>query len=767
MKKFWKAMNDFLKNIISQTGNVIFFFKKKEIKREKINKILIISLYFRGDVLFNTVAIKMLKKIFPDAVIDVMVKSRSKEVPEGNPNINRLIVFDDIKTADYNDNPELKLKEKISLLKKIRKENYDLCIDFTGKYSTALIALIGGFRYSLGLNYNGFGFCYSKLVNINTQNTKGLLSEKYLNTLKEGLGINESEWLKLNTGFDNNCEIFLSPAEMSAAENKLNSLNLNPDKPLVCIQVTAGWKAKEWNEKNYSSLISELIYTDHEFVLIGSDDDKEINYKILDAVSPDLRKHFLSLPLKINAAIIKMLDLFIGSDSIGLHLAGAVGTPSIGLFGPTNPDFSNPNGDIHKVIYKKLTCSAGDSSQYCTRDAGKSCPDIECMRNISTGEVLENAEFLLNKYFNQKKLLLEKIKVLHISPDSVIHGTERHILSILKYSDREEFEHSVVNSKTEGIFGKDSRALYKLIKEGKFDIVHSHLNSYGGIIAKLAGAPAVVHTRHGVFWSEDELNKISFTEKYFQKLKSKMFDMTIALGEYEKKTLTEKFNYDEKKIASTINGVDIDDINAGVNKLKTKKELFGTDEDIIVGLVGRLEKQKGFDYLLDAVSLIKDKIDGIKFVIIGNGSLKDELIEKRNRLGLEDKILFIEYKKNILDYVYNFDMMDLTSLWEGLSYAVQEAMALSKPVIALTSPNVSGVKEIIVNGETGYLIESDYVNELGKYILVLSKDINRRLKFGRAAKERESEFFPEWRTASDMENVYRELYNTKFRNGKF
>jgi len=389
---------------------------------------------------------------------------------------------------------------------------------------------------------------------------------------------------------------------------------------------------------------------------------------------------------------------------------------------------------------------------------------------------------------------LKKIKVLHISPDSVIHGTERHILSILKYSDREEFEHSVVmpedgdfnkvlykmniktyfagrkhgySSQTEGIFGKDSRALYKLIKEGKFDIVHSHLNSYGGIIAKLAGAPAVVHTRHGVFWSEDELNKISFTEKYFQKLKSKMFDMTIALGEYEKKTLTEKFNYDEKKIASTINGVDIDDINAGVNKLKTKKELFGTDEDIIVGLVGRLEKQKGFDYLLDAVSLIKDKIDGIKFVIIGNGSLKDELIEKRNRMGLEDKILFIEYKKNILDYVYNFDMMVLTSLWEGLSYAVQEAMALSKPVIALTSPNVSGVKEIIVNGETGYLIESDYVNELGKYILVLSKDINRRLKFGRAAKERESEFFPEWRTASDMENVYRELYNTKFRNGKF
>jgi len=382
--------------------------------------------------------------------------------------------------------------------------------------------------------------------------------------------------------------------------------------------------------------------------------------------------------------------------------------------------------------------------------------------------------------------------VLHISPDAVIHGTERHILSILKYSDREEFESFVAmpdegdfnkelykmniktfiagrkhgyKSKLEGIFGKDSRTLYKLIKEEKFDIVHSHLNSYGGIIAKLAGTPVIVHTRHGVFWSEEDLNNISFASKYFQKLKSKVFDMTIAIGEYEKKTLTEKFNYHEKKVTTTINGVDVDELNSKVDKLKTKKELFGTD-DLIVGLVGRLEKQKGLEYLLEAVNLIKDKIGRTKFVVIGNGNLKNELIQKRNRMGLESNILFLDYKINILDYVYNFDFMVLTSLWEGLSYAVQEAMALSKPVIALTSPHVSGVKEIIVDGETGYLIESDYVNNLGKYILVLSNDINRRLKFGKAAKEREKLWFPEWKTASDMEDVYRELYNSKVRANK-
>ena len=131
-------MKSLLKNIISSAGNLLFYFKKKKTDREKINKILIMSLYFRGDVLFNTVAIRMLRKIFPYSTINAMVKSRSEDVLEGNPDIDKLIVFDDIKTADYNDSSKLKPKKKLSLLKKLRKEKYDLCIDFTGKYSTAL-----------------------------------------------------------------------------------------------------------------------------------------------------------------------------------------------------------------------------------------------------------------------------------------------------------------------------------------------------------------------------------------------------------------------------------------------------------------------------------------------------------------------------------------------------------------------------------------------------------------------------------------------------
>ncbi|MEO8209067.1 MAG: glycosyltransferase family 9 protein [bacterium] len=395
-------MKTLIQNIISTVGNIIFFFNKKEIKKEQIKKILIISLYFRGDVLFNTPAIKMLQQIFPDALIDVLVKSRSKEVLEENPYINKLIEFNDIKTADYNDSKKIKMKEKLQLIKKIRNENYDLCIDFTGKYSTALISLLCGAEYTTGLNYNGFGFCYSSFPNVDTQNSKGHLSEKYLDVVKEGLKINSKEWSEYKKNFNDRCEIYITDEEMRSAIEPLNELNISREKPLICIHVTAGWKAKEWSEDNFTLLIKKLVSSGYSIILIGSEEDKEINYMILDKTGPGLRKHFLNLPLKVNAAVIKLSDVFIGSDSIGLHLAGAVGTPSIGLFGPTNPSFSNPTGDKHLVIYNKLYCSAADNKQYCTRDAGKSCPTVDCMKLIQHEEIFGRIEFLINKYSIQK-----------------------------------------------------------------------------------------------------------------------------------------------------------------------------------------------------------------------------------------------------------------------------------------------------------------------------------------------------------------------------
>lgn len=388
------SMKRFLKNIISFAGSIIFFFKRKEIDRSEINKILVVSLYFKGDVLMNTPAVRFLKMIFPDAEIDIWVKSRSEAVIKNNPDINEVIVFDKIKTADYNDNDKIYFNEKMNFLKSVRNKNYDLCIDLTGKYTTALFTIAGGFKYSIGLNYNGFGFCYSKFIDTDTQHTSGHLSEKYLNVIRDGLCVSEFESEKI-TDTDGLKNVLITD-ENSVWKSKeiLNANGIDHNEEYIVIQPSAGWKAKEWSPEKYSELCGDLS-ENNRVVLIGSEFDRELLEFIKENSGADERCVILLIPMELSVAVISGSALFIGNDSVGLQIAGAFDIPSIALFGPTNPEFSNPPGEKHKVLYKKLFCSASETDQYCTRNAGKTCPDINCMKSIQVSEVLAQTNSIL------------------------------------------------------------------------------------------------------------------------------------------------------------------------------------------------------------------------------------------------------------------------------------------------------------------------------------------------------------------------------------
>lgn len=377
----------------------------------------------------------------------------------------------------------------------------------------------------------------------------------------------------------------------------------------------------------------------------------------------------------------------------------------------------------------------------------------------------------------------KKYKVLHISTSGNLYGTERHILSIVKYSDKEKFEHwvstpnkgyfnEVLDSlgikhiiagriphptkKVSGFLTDNSyKSLVKHIRKEKFDIIHSHLISYGGFTGKIFSKAKIFHTRHGVFWSEDELKAISASSRSFQRIKNAMFDITIAIGEYEKKTMIKYLGYDEKKIRLTFNGVTTDEIVGHLDNSANKESLYGTKAPI-VGAVGRLERQKGFHYFVEAAARVSEKYPDVQYVIVGDGSLRDELTELIKSLGLENKFHLITFKQNIFDYIKNMDIVVQTSLWEGISYSVLEPMALSKPVIALSTRNTSGVKEIIIEGKTGHLIFENYVEEMGNAIKKLLDDRTQMTAMGEAGFNRVKDFFTELRTAQDMDRYYLE-----------
>ena len=373
-------------------------YKNRYINQESIKKVLVISLYFRGDILFHSTFLRVFKILYPHSIIDIWIKNRLNDIIKDNPDINKIHIFDDIKTAGYNDKSHFNLRGKYKFIRKIKNEKYDLIIDLTGKYSTAIITLLAKPRFSIGINYNYFGFCYDKYVYLNTSTAKGHLIDKYLNVLKQGLKIDDVKWNNYLKDFKIKPYIYIDKKDCDEVE-LLWKKSLNyPEKKTIVIHVTSGWSAKNLPITTFAELIDKLLIKNYNLVFIGDENDRKRLLKIQDCLTEKhhiLTDYYFSLPFTQSAELIRRADLFIGSDSAPLHVAGAVGTPSIGLFGPTNPEFSRPVGKQHKVIYHKLYCSSAVERQYCTLNGGFTCKTWDCMKIIIADEIIAFAEDLL------------------------------------------------------------------------------------------------------------------------------------------------------------------------------------------------------------------------------------------------------------------------------------------------------------------------------------------------------------------------------------
>lgn len=249
--------------------------------------------------------------------------------------------------------------------------------------------------FSIGKNEQGFGFLYNKFIDLDFNKNEGHLITKYLNLIKIALSISDEMWLSLTKQVPPQGIIYLNNHHISEIENILKTRGFDLSKHLVCLHLTAGWSAKRWSLENFGELIKNLIMNlGYEVAVVGNELDRSEFTKVISLIQKfipdrDLNSRFFDLPVALNAALIKRSDLFIGGDSLPLHIAGAVGTITIGLFGPTNPGFSNPIGSQHYVLYHKLYCSAKNNQQYCSHNAGRTCKTVDCMKMISVNGVLD------------------------------------------------------------------------------------------------------------------------------------------------------------------------------------------------------------------------------------------------------------------------------------------------------------------------------------------------------------------------------------------
>ncbi len=322
-----------------------------------------------------------------------------------------------------------------------------------------------------------------------------------------------------------------------------------------------------------------------------------------------------------------------------------------------------------------------------------------------------------------------------------------------------------VNFKNDRLAYKEIR---KIIREYKPHIVHTHA-SKTGVVGRLAAfkekVPVIVHTFHGhVFHSYFGKAKTTFY-KNIERRMAKKSDVIIAISNLQKHELTSIHSIAPEKKVEVVNlGFDLERFNSNKEKHRTEfREKYKIEDDTVaVGIIGRLAPIKNHDFLFDTIEKIASQTEtNFKLVVIGDGELVQELREKaesiEKRLG-KSIFIFTSWIKNIEFALAGLDVVALSSLNEGTPVSLIEAQASGVPVI---STDVGGVKDILLEDETGFVVDLSDPVRYEEQLLKLIESKTLREKMSQNGWEHVKDKFSYNTLCSNMEKVYLKALENK------
>lgn len=366
----------------------------------------------------------------------------------------------------------------------------------------------------------------------------------------------------------------------------------------------------------------------------------------------------------------------------------------------------------------------------------------------------------------------KKISVMNIISSLSVGGREKVVIDMLNGLNDDIFTLSLCclkkagpildylkNSNMELFFlnkkdGIDFGIIFKLTKilmMQKPDIVHTHNPGafiYGSIAAKLANIPVIVNTEHGYG------NVISLKKKMVEYYLIKHTSKTIAVSDDLKKKISDGSEWCQDKIITIHNGIDCEKFKSYKEIRKIRESFNFKENDIIVGNVARLSEVKDHRTLIDAFSIVCSKFNNSKLVIVGDGELRKELENKASCNELKGRVYFLGERKDINDILSMLDIFVLSSISEGISISLLEAMASGKAIIAT---NVGGNPEVVIDGKTGILVPSSNPILMANAIERLISDRNFSLQICEAAKKHVNEKFSIKVMVKHIENLYENL----------
>lgn len=367
---------------------------------------------------------------------------------------------------------------------------------------------------------------------------------------------------------------------------------------------------------------------------------------------------------------------------------------------------------------------------------------------------------------------MKKIKIMHILPSLEIGGMETALITLINAMDTEHFENQIfcfdfknyensiqhrlhdenipiyIFEKGHGVDYWLPVKISRILRQQKIDIVHTRNFAallYGSVAAKLAGVQGIIADIRG---------RIPVDEGQKCKRLSFMVSRFVGVSEDINKMLTIDFKIKASKVQTIYNGVQIPDAppNRDVASLRAKHGL--APDDFVIGTIGRIELVKDYASLIRMSAPILHRYTKAKLMIVGDGSQRVELENLAKELDVSAQTIFTGYQKEVSNYLQLINLFALTSVSEGISNVLLEAMAASIPVIAT---EVGGNPEIVRHDQTGFLIARSNLNQITEKVELLINNPELAKSLGQNGRRCVEEKFTIKKMVSEYQSLYQAI----------
>lgn len=360
-----------------------------------------------------------------------------------------------------------------------------------------------------------------------------------------------------------------------------------------------------------------------------------------------------------------------------------------------------------------------------------------------------------------------KINILILVTEAIGGGVERLIYDQMRFYDAKKFNLHVITFR-KGYLDKEfsetsahytclnvkNRLSYKIYKQlinylrsNHIDIVHTHLylpDFYGFLIKMAVPRIKLFTTKH---------NTNQFRKKFFwgwlDNLLSFPSASIIAVSNSVKKFISTYEHINPSRIKVIYHGVDTTRFTKAIKPDKLRTKLGIRKNDFVVGIVGRITKQKGHEYLIKAVSALKNSIPSVVILVIGTGELQPSLMNLCQKLNIMKHVKFLGHRKDVPELYRIMNVLCLPSIYEGLGLVLVEAMLSGTIAVGA---DVDGIREIIEDGITGFLIPPRdsqsmsnilyqiFMSQYDKKMLIRAKETAKKFNYRKNLRNIELEY---------------------------